>query len=164
MPEKKKIFYIMGVSGTGKTTVGLLLAEALNLQFFDGDDFHPKANVAKMAAGKPLNDQDRKGWLQKLNNLAIENKNQGAVIACSALKKNYRDQLTEGLHDKAVFVYLKGSFEEVRARLKNRKGHFMPITLLESQFESLEPPNDAIVVLISQSPDQIVESIVQQTN
>lgn len=164
MPNKKSIFYIMGVSGTGKTTVGLLLAKALNLEFYDGDDFHPKANVAKMAAGKPLNDNDRRGWLQELNDLAIRNKKNGAIIACSALKKSYRKQLTAGLQDKSVFVYLEGTFEEVKIRLENRKGHFMPLTLLESQFETLEPPKDAIVVSISQSPEQIVERIVARTS
>ncbi len=161
MPKRKHIFYVMGVSGTGKTTIGQLLAKRLKLEFFDGDDFHPKENVAKMSAGKPLNDDDRHEWLQRLNNLAIDKKKDGAVIACSALKEKYREQLSQGLPDKVLFVYLEGTFAEIKERMESRKGHFMPISLLKSQFEDMEPPKGAIKVPISQTPEQIVQQITR---
>ena len=145
----KTIFYTMGVSGTGKTTIGKLLAKNLNIPFFDGDDYHPKENIDKMSSGKALDDDDRYGWLAALNELAIENRKSGAVIACSALKEKYREQLKTNIEKEAVFVYLEGSFEEVESRLDNRKGHFMTSDLLKSQFDTLEPPNGEITVSIT---------------
>ena len=161
--DKSLIYIIMGVSGCGKSTIGKLLANRLKIPFFDGDDFHPEANVLKMANGLPLNDKDRKGWLQKLNKLAIEHKPTGAIIACSALKETYRSQLKQNLGKQMVFVYLKGTFEEIHARLKERQGHYMPIELLKSQFETLEPPTDAIQVSINHSPNEIVSGILDKT-
>jgi len=116
-----------------------------------------------MANGLPLNDKERKGWLQKLNKLAIEHRPIGAVIACSALKETYRRQLKQNLDKQMVFVYLKGTFEEIHARLKERQGHYMPIELLKSQFEILEAPVDAIQVSIYHSPDEIVSGILDKT-
>ena len=161
--DKPLIYIVMGVSGCGKSTIGKLLAATLKIPFFDGDDFHPEANVQKMASGLPLNDEDRKGWLQKLNEIAIEHKASGAVIACSALKETYRNTLKENLEQQMVFVYLKGTFEEINARLKERQGHYMPIELLKSQFETLEAPADEIQVSINHSPDEIISEILDET-
>ncbi len=152
----------MGVSGTGKSTIGKLLSEALHIPFFDGDDFHPESNVKKMRSGQPLNDEDRQGWLQTLNALAKKHRSQGAIIACSALKKNYRDLLLDGMEDSLQFIYLEGSFELIKSRLGKRKGHFMPLSLLKSQFETLQPPSDAITVSISHAPQKIVQLILDQ--
>ena len=155
------IVFVMGVSGSGKTTIGKLLAEKLTCPFYDGDDFHPEANIKKMAEGHPLNDSDREGWLQRLNQLAIAQNKKGAVIVCSALKEKYRNTLTEGLEDNCRFVYLKGSMKVIRDRLSQRKGHFMPQELLKSQFETLETPKNALEVDIKQTPEKIVNSIVK---
>ena len=161
--DKPLIYIVMGVSGCGKSTIGKLLATKLKIPFFDGDDFHPEANVQKMNSGLPLNDKDRKGWLQKLNKIAIEHKPSGAVIACSALKEIYRSQLNKNLDKQMVFVYLQGTFEEIHARLKERQDHYMPIELLKSQFETLEAPADAIQVSINHSPDKIISEILDET-
>lgn len=162
MPHKKTVLVIMGVSGSGKTEIGKLLATKLEYPFFDGDDYHPEANIKKMSSGTPLNDEDRKEWLINLNQLALEYRYNGAVIACSALKKNYRGLLQAGMGNCLAFVYLQGSFELIKARLEKRKGHFMPITLLQSQFDTLEPPTKAITVSIEESPTEIVEGILEQ--
>ncbi|WP_422079786.1 gluconokinase [Ulvibacterium sp.] len=158
---KTTVLLVMGVSGSGKSTVGKLLATELNVPFFDGDDYHPEENVAKMAAGNPLNDTDRIGWLKRINTLIKENLKSGAVIACSALKESYRSVIANGVLQKIRFVYLKGSFEEVQDRMQKRKGHFMPTALLKSQFDTLEPPQKAISVSIQQSPSSIVLEILE---
>ena len=155
------VFIVMGVSGCGKSTIGKLLADELKIPFFDGDDYHPNANVKKMALGNPLNDTDREGWLKRLNGLAIENKNKGAVIACSALKNSYRLILKRNLDPLIEFVYLNGTFEEISDRLKKRKNHFMSIGLLKSQFDTLEVPNDAISVSITKTPLEIITRILE---
>lgn len=161
MENKKQILFVMGVSGSGKTTIGKLLAEKLRIPFFDGDDYHPQANVEKMEKGHPLNDEDRKGWLQRLNELANKQENQGAIIACSALKSEYRAMLRRGLNT-VDFVYLKGSFDLISKRLAERKGHFMPPQLLRSQFETLEIPDHAISISIDATPSQIVDAILEK--
>ncbi len=161
MESKKYIFFVMGVSGSGKTTIGKLLAEKLEISFFDGDSYHPDTNVQKMAHGHPLNDEDRKGWLERLNELAKEHENQGAVIACSALKSRYRKLLRQGIA-RIDFVYLQGSLELISKRLASRKGHFMPPELLRSQFEALEIPNHAISVSIDATPSKIVADIIKK--
>ena len=143
----------MGVSGCGKSTIGKLLAETLKYPFFDGDDYHLEANVKKMAAGHPLTDEDRMGWLATLNQLAKKHRETGAVITCSALKGIVQGNFcAQQLSEQVYFVYLTGSFELIMDRLQQRKGHFMPPTLLKSQFETLEPPVGAIKVSIDQSP------------
>ncbi|MEL6917476.1 MAG: gluconokinase [Bacteroidota bacterium] len=156
------IFFVMGVSGCGKSTIGTALAEALSIPFFDGDDYHPQANIDKMSAGHPLNDEDRYGWLVRLNELAAENLDKGAVIACSALKKTYRNLLKAGVEDKVKWVYLEGSFEEILKRHQDRKNHFMPTVLLQSQFDALEPPETAITISIQHTPEEIVSLIINQ--
>jgi carbohydrate kinase (thermoresistant glucokinase family) len=161
--EKKIAFVVMGVSGVGKTTIGQMLATATGLPFFDGDDFHPQANIDKMAVGVPLTDADRQGWLLQLHQLLqAQLQLQGCVIACSALKQQYRDVLSSGLGDAMVFVYLQGSYEEVWQRLQQRTGHFMQASLLQSQFDALEPPTDAITVAITNTPEAIVKAILLQ--
>lgn len=160
--DKPKILYVMGVSGSGKTTIGKLLAKKLNIPFFDGDDFHPEANIKKMAEGKALNDSDRKGWLERLNELALKHTATGAVIVCSALKEKYRTILGNALDDEHQFIYLEGSFELINDRLAQRKDHFMPQHLLESQFETLEIPTAAITVSIDQKPKAIVEEVTEK--
>lgn len=162
MPDGKRVLVIMGVSGSGKTTIGKLLAKKLGYPFFDGDDFHPEANIEKMKSGLPLNDEDRKGWLVRLNQLALEHRHTGAVIACSALKNTYRGILKAGVGSCMEFIYLEGSFNQIKKRLKNRKDHFMPLELLKSQFETLEAPNNGVKVSISKSPEEIVDKILSK--
>ena len=152
---------VMGVSGCGKSTVGRLLAERLEGCFIEGDELHPESNIARMSAGIPLTDEDRRPWLDRI---ACEAMNKGAsgrpvVIACSALKAAYRDQLRGFLPD-LVVVYLKGSPEQISRRLDTRSGHFMPPALLESQFADLEEPVKAFAVDVGLSPDRIVEEIL----
>lgn len=159
---KGMVFIVMGVSGSGKSTIAPMLAEALEIPFFDGDHYHPPANVEKMAAKTPLTDEDRHGWLLALNALALQNREKGAVIVCSALKKAYREILSKGLENQIVYVFLRGSFELIQRRLEMRKGHFMPPSLLQSQFETLEPPKNAVVVSIDRSPEVIVKDILSK--
>src|SRR5690606_937366 len=162
MPKTTKVLVIMGVSGSGKTLVGKLLSGALGLPFFDGDDFHPEENIQKMVGGIPLDDKDRKGWLIALNRLAMEHRGKGAIIACSALKRTYRSLLGAGMGESIAFIHLKGSFELIKSRMEQRKGHFMPLELLRSQFDALEPPSKALTVSIDQSPEGIVEEILKR--
>ncbi len=156
------IYFVMGVSGCGKSTIAPMLAEKLNVPFFDGDDFHPAANVQKMAAKIPLTDKDRHGWLQSLNQLACKHQEEGAVIVCSALKKSHREKLAKGIEDKVVWIFLQGTFDLILSRLQLRQGHFMPIELLQSQFHTLEIPENAIRVSIQPNPDEIVQTILEK--
>jgi carbohydrate kinase (thermoresistant glucokinase family) len=159
---EQRIVYIMGVSGSGKTTIGELLAEKTGIPFFDADDFHSQANKEKMKAGHPLTDDDRKDWLQKINALASEqSKKNGAIIACSALKEEYRQTLSNGI-EKPLWVFLNGSYKVIYERIKNRKGHYMPASLLHSQFESLEIPDGAFSIDIEKEPGEIVALILKQ--
>ncbi|WP_437395182.1 gluconokinase [Flagellimonas lutimaris] len=162
MPNGKTVIVVMGVSGSGKTKIGKLLSEKLSRPFYDGDDFHPEGNIKKMSSGTPLNDEDRKEWLISLNKLAVDHRDKGAIIACSALKKNYRSLLRAGMGNCMAFVYLNGSFELIKSRLEKRKEHFMPIDLLKSQFAALEPPSKEITVSIEKKPEDIVKEIVKQ--
>jgi gluconokinase len=151
------IVVVMGVSGAGKSTIGELLASRLNCRFMDADQFHPAANVEKMAAGRPLTDEDRWPWLENLNVKLRQEKK--AVLACSALKESYRQALSTGLAD-CRFVHLRGSIDLIRARLEERKHRYMPASLLESQFATLEPPARAIGIDIGQAPERCVEEIL----
>jgi gluconokinase len=152
---------IMGVSGSGKTTIGQELAGRMGCRFYDGDDFHPPENVAKMAAGAPLNDEDRAGWLAALASFIRKgiDKAECGVIACSALKEKYRDVLRVDA-EQVRFVYLRGSYEVILARLQNRAGHYMKPGMLASQFEALEEPQDVLIEDIKLAPDVIVRDIL----
>lgn len=146
----------MGVSGCGKTSVGTALAEMMSLPFFDADDYHPAANKKKMQAGIPLEDSDRIPWLEGLNSLCKSNSKTGMVLACSALKQSYRDLLSKDIQ--IEWVYLKGSFDLISQRLAARRHHYMPTSLLQSQFDTLEEPMHVIEISI----DQAIESIILQ--
>jgi len=149
----------MGVAGSGKTTVGSRLAEALGWEFADADSFHSAENVEQIRRGIPLTDAERAPWLHAIREAMLhwvaEKKN--VVLACSALKQSYRDQLYHG--PEAKLVYLKGSYDLIWQRLSRRKGHFATARLLKSQFETLEEPQDALNVDIERSPEEIVEEI-----
>lgn len=152
------VIFIFGVSGSGKTTIGQLLARHLGIPFFDGDDFHPAYNKEKMARGVPLNDEDRKGWLAAINQTAIkEVAKRSIVIGCSALKESYRQQLMQGLEGRCHWFLLHGSYDLILKRMQQRTGHFMPATLLQSQFDLLEIPSYAILFDIQLSEKEIVD-------
>jgi carbohydrate kinase (thermoresistant glucokinase family) len=155
------ILVLMGVSGSGKTTVGLVLARELGWPYFDADDYHPAANVEKMRAGTPLDDTDRRPWLDRLNELLREHqaRGQSVILGCSALKQVYRDRLASGL-DRLHWVHLQGSFELIQSRLQARKGHYMPATLLQSQFATLEAPTDALTLDIDATPEVLARRVV----
>ncbi len=152
------IVVLMGVSGVGKTTIGELLAQRLGWRFIEGDDYHPRENVAKMAAGIPLEDADRWPWLDALNRRIRGERN--AIVTCSALKESYRQRLLAGIDDTRV-VYLHAPKALIAARVAGRKHKFMPASLLESQFAALEPPADAIDVDVSGDPEDSVDAILQ---
>jgi gluconokinase len=155
------ILVIMGVTGSGKTTVGKLLAHELGWKFLEGDDYHPAANIEKMRGGIPLVDEDRQPWLdairQRLGELSAAGQN--VVLACSALKHDYQHYLAQHAPESVRFVVLVGSEELIRRRLAERKGHFMNPALLQSQFEALDPPKDALYIDIGPSPEAIVTEI-----
>ena len=155
------IVIVMGVSGSGKTTVGRLLAERAGWPFFDGDDFHPDANVEKMRRGMALTDADRWPWLEALRALIrdLAARGQSAVVACSALRASYRERLLGG-SDAVRLVYLRGTREVIDARLRARADHFFDPALLASQFAILEEPADAIVMDVDRSPDAIVSDVL----
>lgn len=155
----------MGPAGSGKTTVGELLAAQLSWEFADGDDFHPPANIAKMSRGGALTDENRLPWLQSIRRAMQQWVAEGksVVLACSALKRSYRDLLGIDPSAKNVkLVYLKGSYELLLERLHSRKGHYMKEQMLASQLADLEEPTDAITIDISDSPEQIVSEIRAQ--
>jgi carbohydrate kinase (thermoresistant glucokinase family) len=156
------IVILFGVSGAGKTTVGQLLADELGWKFYEGDDYHPQANIDKMHAGVPLTDEDRQPWLESLREL-IERclaAKENAVLACSALKKSYRSYLR--VNEEVKFVYLSGSYELIANQLRQRHGHFMNPELLQSQFAALEEPEPAegvIVIELGGTPRELVDEI-----
>ena len=152
----------MGPAGSGKTTIGKLLAAQLSWDFADGDDFHPPANVAKMSQGIPLNDEDRLPWLQSIRDAMRQWQARGksVVVACSALKRSYRDLLGVSTNAKEIkLVYLKGTYDLLLERLHSRTGHYMKERMLISQLADLEEPTDAIIIEISKPPEQIVSEI-----
>ena len=158
------IVVLMGVTGSGKSTIGTLLAERTGAVFADADDYHPAANKEKMAAGHPLNDDDRQPWLETLNRLMRGwfEAGKNGVLACSALKERYRATLAEGMPADAVkFVWLDGSRDLISERLSERTHEFMNPKLLESQLETLEPPKDALRIVNDRSPKEIVSQILE---
>lgn len=157
---------VMGVSGAGKSTVGRLIAARLGCAFRDADSFHPPANVTKMSSGAPLTDEDRWPWLAAIAAWIAEHRAAGTtcVVTCSALKRGYRDIVTEGQSKDVRLVYLKGDFGLIEARLKARRGHFMPPALLQSQFDALEEPSadeQPITVLIDATPNEIATRVTE---
>ncbi len=154
------VVIVMGVEGSGKTTIGRMLAQALRWEFADADDFHTPQARAKMAAGAALTDEDRRPWLEALRDLIAQclGANRRMVLACSALRQSYRDMLTVNA-GRETFVYLRGDIELIRERLRHRAGHYAGVSLLDSQFQTLEEPRDALTVDIADSPQQVVAAI-----
>ncbi|MET7935149.1 gluconokinase [Streptomyces sp. NPDC005322] len=157
-----QVVVVMGVSGTGKTTIGPLLAEALGVPYAEADDFHPPANIAKMSAGTPLEDEDRYPWLDAIGGWAHDHAEQGGVVSCSALKRGYRDRLRDAAPD-IVFLHLTGDRGLIADRMEARKGHFFSEKMLDSQLATLEPlqPDEhGVAVDIAPEPDVITEHAV----
>ena len=162
--EQTRVVVLMGVTGSGKTTIGRLLSKELGWKYYDADDFHPPANVEKMRSGIPLNDDDRKPWLETLRDLISQclERGENAVLACSALKESYREFLV--LNERVRLIYLKGNRALIKERLDARRGHYMNPALLDSQFETLEEPKLGYILDISLSPDEIVKNIRSYLN
>lgn len=163
MPQRPLIV-VMGVSGCGKSTVGVALAQRLQLPFSDADDFHPPSNIAKMTAGHPLDDHDRHTWLEVIGEWLAEHESTGAVMSCSALKREYRDSLRRHAPT-AEFFCLHGTSDVIARRQASRSGHFMPASLLASQFAALEPlarDECGLVLDVDQSVDALVQAYVDQ--
>jgi gluconokinase len=156
------VLIFMGVAGSGKTTVARLCAQKTGATFYEGDDFHPPENVAKMRTGIPLTDADREQWLHVLRQVIVQAlaKNEFSVLTCSALKVKYRDELTED-DFRVKFVHLTGPPALIEERLKARRGHFMPPMLLASQLAILDPPADALIFSCEKSPEKIVTELIQ---
>lgn len=164
MREEMTIVVLMGVTGSGKTTIGTLLAQRTGTIFADADDYHPLANKEKMRAGIPLNDEDRQPWLEILNGVLQSwcKSSQGGVLACSALKEKYRQTLASGIPSNAIaFVWLDGDKELLSERLAKRHHEYMNPHLLSSQLATLEPPMDALRVVNDKAPEQVVDEILQ---
>jgi gluconokinase len=163
---KNAIYVVMGVAGSGKSLIGEALARSLDIEFVEGDNFHPAANVERMASGVPLTDYDRAGWLAALAG-RIRQANQsgvGLVVACSALKRSYRDVLRDAAGN-VQFIFLEGQRQLINERLANRKGHYMPASLLDSQLDTLEEPaadENAWVCDIADSPEQLLAGIMKR--
>jgi gluconokinase len=155
---------VMGVSGSGKSTVGAALAQRLRVPFADADDFHPPANIVKMTAGHPLDDNDRRPWLDSIGEWLAAHPN-GGVMSCSALKRGYRDQLRAHCPD-VTFLHLAGTADVIGRRQASRPGHFMPASLLASQFATLEPLTDderGVVIDVDQDIDSVIENYLTRT-
>jgi gluconokinase len=157
-----KIVVVMGVAGSGKTTVGTMLADATHCAFLEGDSLHSAANVEKMSHGAPLTDADRAPWLAAIHACLLDSFTRGEclVVSCSALKESYRTVLADGIP--VTWVYLKGPAALIRLRLQQRTGHYLKVAMLASQFEALEEPSDALIVDVSQPPGAIVEQILAE--
>lgn len=157
------VYIVMGVSGCGKSTIGSMLAQRLQIPFLDADRFHPPENVEKMSRAIPLTDGDREPWLKILSMKIRDSlRAEGAVLACSALKEKYRIMLRGNSSKDVTFIYLKGSKDLIYTRIRERTDHYMPSTLLDSQFEALEEPVDALTVAIEGTPIDICEAILKK--
>ncbi len=159
MNADAKIVIVMGVAGAGKSLIGSLLARELGRDFYDADDFHSESNRMKMSQNIPLTDEDRAGWLLSLQNLILQNiqHNISIVLACSALKKSYRNILL--VDERVKFIYLQGTYELIESRLRQRAGHYMSAKMLASQFDILEEPQNALTVDITHTPHEIISII-----
>ena len=159
-----ELIIVIGVSGVGKTTIGKLLSEKLQVPFYDADDFHPESNIQKMKSGMPLTDEDRMPWLMKLNEkLKESSKKESVVLACSALKESYRQVLAQNITDRVKWVVLNGSFETIQQRMQARN-HFMPTDLLKSQFDTWQEPIKGIKISVELSTEEIIASIIEKLN
>ncbi|MEM6051876.1 gluconokinase [Erwinia sp. P7711] len=164
-PSTHHVFVLMGVSGSGKSAVANAVAYQLKAAFLDGDFLHPRANIQKMSEGHPLNDDDRRPWLQAINDaaFAMQRTNDISLIVCSALKKQYRDILRKG-NENLSFVYLKGDYDTIESRLRARKGHFFKPQMLVTQFETLQEPGldegNVLIVDINQTLDKVVADTI----
>jgi Cys-tRNA(Pro)/Cys-tRNA(Cys) deacylase len=161
MNSKSQVIIIMGVAGSGKTTIGSLLAQKLGWDFYDADEFHSEANRSKMAHNIPLTDEDRQEWLTALQNLIVLNIQSGnsIVLSCSALKEAYRNVLNRQSGGQVRFVYLRGTYNQIKHRLQQRTGHFMSAAMLASQFDILEEPLNALTIDIEFTPQEIISTI-----
>ena len=153
------VIVLMGVSGSGKTTIGRILSIRTDIPFFDGDDFHPDANVQKMAKGTPLTDQDRVAWIGQIADFINGAPAKHKILACSALSKFVRGLMIKEIKEYCYFVFLKGSHDLIKERMDNREKHYMKSVMLASQFETLEEPESALIMSIENSPDQICDVI-----
>lgn len=154
---------VIGVSGSGKTTIGQLLAAKKGCDFYDADNFHSKENIEKMRAGQPLTDEDRWYWLDNIHDFITEKiKSKNVILACSALKEVYRKRLSKGIEQQCKWIFLKGDYDIIVERIKKRKGHYMPASLLQSQFDALEMPHGAIEVDIAKAPGTIIDYIISK--
>jgi len=155
------VIFIMGVSGSGKTTIGEGLSARTGFEFYDADDFHTKEKVEKMRAGIPLTDDDRWPWLESIHAFVTEKiKTADVIVVCSALKQVYRDKLSAGIEKYCQWVFLNGDYDTIMGRMQKRAGHYMPPTLLQSQFDTLEVPVDAIRIDITREPSIIIDDIM----
>ncbi len=159
------VIYIMGVAGSGKTTIGQKLSSKTGYAFYDADYFHPQENIEKMKAAQPLTDEDRWPWLDNIHAFVSKQlQSNNVILACSALKEVYRQRLSNGIEAHCRWVYLNGSYQTILERMQSRTGHYMPTTLLQSQFDALEVPADMIEVDIATTPEKIVEEIISKIN
>jgi 6-phosphogluconate dehydrogenase len=157
------VIYIMGVAGCGKTTIGQKLSSKTGYAFYDADYFHPQENIDKMKAGQPLSDEDRWPWLDNIHAFVSKQlQSTNVILACSALKEVYRQRLSNGIETQCRWVYLNGSYQTILERMRSRTGHYMPTTLLQSQFDTLEVPANMIEVDIAMTPEKIVEEIISR--
>jgi len=155
------VIYIMGVSGSGKTTIGKILSEKTGYPFYDADDFHSLENKAKMNAGIPLTDEDRQPWLDSIHHFIAEaNKKHPMILVCSALKQRYRKRISEMIEDNCQWIFLEGDFNTILNRLNSRADHYMPPSLLQSQFDALEIPQNATRIDVRKAPDEIIKTIL----
>jgi carbohydrate kinase (thermoresistant glucokinase family) len=151
----------MGVSGCGKTTIGSMLADRLGMEFHDADRYHPESNILKIKSGIPLTDRDREPWLLRLADIISEREGgSGVVLACSALKEAYREILSTNRKDITRFIHLTGPRELILRRMNSREGHYFPPHLLDSQYDDLEEPDQAISVAVERSPEEIIDEII----
>lgn len=160
LPTDPTSIILMGVSGSGKTTTGHHLAKVTGFPFFDGDDYHPSANIKKMSAVQPLTAEDRIPWITKIIELINENSQTTIIIACSALTQAIRNRIKKNSPTDCAFIYLKGSYNLIKSRLENRGEHYMKTNLLASQFKALEEPNEALTIDIEKSPDEVCKAIL----
>lgn len=153
------VIILMGVSGSGKTTIGNLLSKRTGFPFFDGDDFHPDVNIRKMAEGTPLTDQDRMAWIAQIADFINSAPTKHKILACSALSKFIRALITKEIKERCYFLFLKGGYDLIKERMEKRGKHYMKSGMLASQFEALEKPESALIVSIENSPTQICDAI-----